>query len=170
MYNAYYRCCTICLPAGMHEANARSTISLPAEHCLHTACKRSSFACSGAHFTTCPSLLTWASDVRLTLLLAPFGCKPAVSMRRFWCCDAWLGTCWKSCARAMSCSRPKSCFFTLSKACSRRCNSSVAFCTNAHRQAPFACTSASRMWLPELPLTAYDMPIEMRSIHQLPTS
>ena len=120
--------------------------------------------CSCAHFTACPSLLTWAFRAPLALLPAPFGCAPAVSMRRSWGSDALLGACWKSCARAMSCRRPNSCFFTLSKACSRRCNSSVAFCTNAHCQAPPSWNTVSKRRLPELPLTACDMQATLRSL------
>lgn len=88
---------------------------------------------AGAHIwvypTVCSSLMSGACGTPLRLLrLKPSGCLPAVSIMRS-CGDAVaLGACWNSCARAMSCKRPNSCFLTLSKASSRRCSSSVAFC------------------------------------------
>ena len=87
---------TICLPADLHDAATQLPMRSPAEHRLHRGRKRSSFASSRAHFTACPPLLTWASSVPLALLLAPFGCEPAVSMRRSWGSDALLGACWNS--------------------------------------------------------------------------
>ena len=67
--------------------------------------------------TSAPLLPFWAAST-----------LPALSINCCGFCSASSGACWKSCARATSCSRRNSCFFTLSKACSSRSSSSVAFC------------------------------------------